>query len=272
MEANEIQKQLDDVYKTVLNKEIISSQFADEEKSVLSAPFLLNIPDSYCKSKNKILYIGKETNIWWGKIQHYIDIKNSIEILKNRYKAEFEGGEVQRSKDISKIKTYKPKDWGNNAFFSKFSFFEDNIKDSSILWTNLLKMDSGVDGYAKNSIHYDRIKQLSKDILLKEIDILKPDAIIFVTATSTNLKHYDSAIKNTFDNKYTNSHVIKSKELWIFEYSGIKCYRTLHPLSYQYKSKEQKHNHYKDIADDINNGFNLFKRNDKNSLKSLNVK
>lgn len=259
MNLNETQKQLDDLYKTTLDKEDINSQFTEKERSEFSAPFILNIPDSYFKSEKKILYIGKETNIWWGKLQHYLDIENSIEILKDRYKAEFEGGDVQTSKDIAKVKSYKPKDWANNAFFSKFLFFENNIKNSSIIWINLLKMDSGVEGYAKNSIHDERIKQFSKDILLKEIEILKPDAIIFVTATSTNLKHYDNAIKNTFDNKYTNSQVIKSKEFWIFEYNGIKCYRTLHPLSYQYKSKELKYNYYKDIADDINNDFCLFK-------------
>jgi hypothetical protein len=49
--------------------------------------------------------------------------------------------------------------------------------------------------------------------------------------------------------------VIKSKEFWIFEYNGIKCYRTLHPLSYQYKDKATKHDYYKDIAEDINSGF-----------------
>jgi hypothetical protein len=52
--------------------------------------------------------------------------------------------------------------------------------------------------------------------------------------------------------------VIKSKEFWIFEYNGIKCYRTLHPLSYQYKDKATKHDYYKDIAEDINSGFQLF--------------
>ena len=119
-------------------------------------------------------------------------------------------------------------------------------------------MDSGAKGYAKNSIHDDRIRELSKEILKKEIEILKPDAIVFVTATRTNIKQYDEAIKNTLDNNFSNSKVIRSKEFWIFEYEGIKCYRTLHPLSYQYKNKNAKHDYYQDIVDDINNGFALF--------------
>ena len=71
-------------------------------------------------------------------------------------------------------------------------------------------------------------------------------------------QQYDEAIKNTLDNNFSNSKVIRSKEFWIFEYEGIKCYRTLHPLSYQYKNKNAKHDYYQDIVDDINNGFALF--------------
>ena len=258
MTLSQMQQGIDFVYEQILNKEKIKSNFKDEELAVVSAPFLINIPESYFTAKKKILYIGKETNIWWGKLKHYVQVTDSLDILKKRYTAEFEGGEVKTSKDLTKTKIYKGKNWNNSAFFSKFIFFEKSIQNSCVLWTNLLKMDSGAKGYAKNSIHDDRIRELSKEILKKEIEILKPDAIVFVTATSTNIKQYDEAIKNTLDNNFSNSKVIRSKEFWIFEYEGIKCYRTLHPLSYQYKNKNAKHDYYQDIVDDINNGIALF--------------
>lgn len=258
MTVETINKALDELYQDKLNKNTIRSKFNEDELLVLSAPFLIKVPNAYTKSKKRVLYIGKETNIWWGKLKYYIEIEDSINILKKRYAVEFEGGKVPSSKDVSVNKSYEAKTWKNNAFFSKFTFLENEIDDSTILWTNLLKVDSGEQGYSKNSINDERVRNLSKEILIKEIEILKPDAIIFVTATSTNLAKYDTAIKDTFNNSFTHSKVIKSKEFWIFEYNGIKCYRTLHPLSYRYKNKATKYDYYKDIAEDINNGFQLF--------------
>lgn len=254
---NKIQNDLDLIYSKELDKAKIIEDFSTQDLCSFSAPFLIDIPKNYEASSKKILYIGKETNLWWGKLRHFVDINDSIKILKKRYKAEFFNGEVETSKDMRKLKKYKGRDWKNNAFFSKFKFFEKEIDNSCLIWTNLLKMDSGEAGYSKNSINDERVKSYSKNILLQEIRALKPDAIIFVTATSTNLKKYDTAIKDTFNNSYTNSKVIESGKLWIFEFEGIKCYRTLHPLSYQFRKIE--HDYYQDIAQDINNKFQLFK-------------
>lgn len=253
-----LQNSLDELYVNVLNKEKLNKEFGDDT-SVLSAPFLINVLQTYATANKKVLYIGKETNIWWGKLKHFIDYDDSIDILKQRYTAEFEGGSVTQSKDPSgKPNEYTGEDWKNNAFFSKYKYFRKNIIGASVLWTNLLKMDDGGKGYAKNSINNQNVREYSKNILLQEIEILKPDIIIFVTATSTNLKKYDDAIKNTFDNNFQNSKVCEPKRLWIFEYKGIKCYRTVHPLSHQYM-KKPKRDYYEEIAEDINNGFPLFK-------------
>ncbi|TKI68507.1 hypothetical protein FCU45_10875 [Sulfurimonas crateris] len=252
-----MQNSLDELYVSVLNKEKLNKDFGDDT-GVLSAPFLINVPQSYATANKKVLYIGKETNIWWGKLKHFVDYDDSIDILKQRYTAEFEGGSVTQSKDpLGKPKEYTKEDWKNNAFFSKYKYFRENIVGASVLWTNLLKMDDGGKGYAKNSIHNQKVKEYSKNLLLQEIEILKPDIIIFVTATSTNLKKYDDAIKNAFDNNFQNSKVCEPKRLWIFEYKGIKCYRTVHPLSHQFRKLER--DYYKEIAEDINNGFPLFK-------------
>ncbi len=46
----------------------------------------------------------------------------------------------------------------------------------------LLKCDSGEKGSSRNSNHIKSIVELSIKTLKQEIDILKPDYIIFVTA------------------------------------------------------------------------------------------
>ncbi|MFA6138995.1 MAG: hypothetical protein WC667_13050 [Sulfurimonas sp.] len=257
MNLIEIQNKLDELYVKELDKEKLKKDFG-VEACVLSAPFLINVPETYEMANKKVLYIGKETNIWWGKLKHFIDYDDSIDILKRRYTAEFEGGSLPRSRD-SRVQSapYIGEDWKNNAFFSKYKYFRSNIIGASVLWTNLLKMDNGSKDYSKNSINNSDVRKYSKDILLQEIAILKPDVIIFVTATSTNLKKYDDAIKNTFDNNFQSSEVCVPQQLWIFEYAGIKCYRTVHPLSHQFRKLER--DYYKEIAEDINDGFPLFK-------------
>lgn len=255
-----MQNELDKIYTNELDKEKLKKDFG-EEASILSAPFLINVPEAYEMADKKILYIGKETNKWWGKLKHFIDIDDSIDILKQRYTAEFEDAEVAKSSNLYEKKAYKGKDWKNNAFFSKYQYFSEHITGASVLWTNLLKMDKenprDSESCSRNSINETHVRQYSKDILLKEIEVLKPDVIIFVTATTTNLKKYDNAIKHTFDNNYINSKVCEPKQFWIFEYNGIKCYRTVHPLSHQFRKLER--DYYKEIAEDINNGFPLFK-------------
>ena len=96
-----IENELDKLYSNIFNKDELRKNFSTAEISKISAPFLLNIDEEkYLNSKTKILFIGKETNKWWGKLKHFIEFDNSIEIMKQRYKAEFEGGAVIASDGI----------------------------------------------------------------------------------------------------------------------------------------------------------------------------
>ena len=87
-------KQLVELYEETLNKESLKKVF-QEQLTELSSPFLLNVDDSYVSSDKKILFVGKETNKWWGKLKNFVEMDNSIEILRERYKAELFGGNVQ---------------------------------------------------------------------------------------------------------------------------------------------------------------------------------
>jgi uridylate kinase len=89
------------LYSNIFNKDELRKNFSTNEISKISAPFLLKIDEEkYLNSKTKILFIGKETNKWWGKLKHFIEFDNSIEIMKLRYKSEFEGGVVIASDGI----------------------------------------------------------------------------------------------------------------------------------------------------------------------------
>lgn len=100
-----MQNELDKLYRELLGKEKIKKLFIDKLEKI-SAPHLLKIDINYMDAKRKILYIGKETNLWWGKLKHYVEIPDSQNILKNRYRATFYGGDVPSSKNISVSKHY----------------------------------------------------------------------------------------------------------------------------------------------------------------------
>ena len=127
-----IENELDKLYSNIFNKDELRKNFSTNEISKISAPFLLKIDEEkYLNSKTKILFIGKETNKWWGKLKHFIEFDNSIEIMKLRYKSEFEGGVVIASDGIGNldgVKKYKAKNWVLMLFFQSISIFKNKLK------------------------------------------------------------------------------------------------------------------------------------------------
>lgn len=249
----EMQDALDETYEIELDKEYLKSIFNENTIDKISAPHLIKIHKNYIDSNKKILFVGKETNKWWGKLNHFIDIPNSIDILKQRYKVEFFGGEVQTSQNKDINKYYKAENNWNNPLFVEFkkvrkALLED--KKGSLVWINLLKMDSDTKkDYSKNSINNSNIVQVSKKIFLKEFEILQPDIMIFATSYT-----YDKVIKEFFGNRITESEVIEPKSLWKFKIDNTICYRTWHPSTIKYQAKKTKFEYYEDIINDtINN-------------------
>ena len=100
---------------------------------------------------------------------------------------------------VDGVKKYKAKNWGSNAFFSKYRYIQEKTKDldSYVVWTELLKCDSGEKGSSRNSNHIKSIVELSIKTLKQEIDILKPDLN-----------------KNVLERKHL--HKIIAKETWLF--------------------------------------------------------
>lgn len=106
-------------------------------------------------------------------------------------------------------------------------------------------------GYSKNAKRNKDIVEISKNIFKKEIEILKPDFIIFATSYT-----YDSIIKEFFGDEITNSNVIETHSLWKFNIGNIICYRTWHPSTIKYKAKKSKFEYYQDIIKYIQNRSN----------------
>lgn len=93
-----IQNELDELYTNVLNKDELKNLFPSDDLEKISAPHLLNIDPNYLEADTKILFVGKETNKWWGKLENFLEVENAIGILKDRYRAKFFGGEIPNDK------------------------------------------------------------------------------------------------------------------------------------------------------------------------------
>ena len=89
------------------------------------------------------------------------------------------------------------------------------------------------------------LQELSKKVFLQELEILKPNILIFVTGSS-----YDKVIKNYLQD-YKTIEVIIPKKLWKFKYNDILCYRTVHPDSIRFIKKDIREDYYQMIIDDI---------------------
>jgi len=241
--ACEIQKKLNILYSEVFTQDN-TKDLKDKDK--LSAPLLIQVYDSYINANIRIMYVGKEPNHWLtaksidkdkrglnGTLSSVgIDIKR----LLNRY---------------NKRMTRKDK-WGKHAFFKQYKNIKDQLVDNdigsgSIVWNNLFKMayDNG-HSYSKNSKnHSSKLNELSKELFLKELEILNPEILIFVTGSS-----YDKVIKETLVD-YKTIEVIIPKKLWKFKYQDKICYRTVHPDSIRFIKKDKRVDYYQMIINDI---------------------
>ena len=207
-----IQKKLNQIYNIELNKNKINSL---KDINKLSAPLLIKVNENYLNSNLKIMYIGKETNHW---LTHH-SIKQNKRGLVGVYNNDV--------LDIDRLlKRYNKRmtqlnDWKKNAIFKQYKNIKDQLIDTkigsgSIIWNNLFKMsyDRGK-GYSKSSLgHSKELQIISKKIFLKELEILKPNILIFVVGST-----YDKVIKD-YLKEYKTIEVVIPKKLWKFKYKN----------------------------------------------------
>jgi len=244
-----IQNKLDELYAKVLAKGKLKEIFPSEDLRKISAPHLLNIDQNYSQADTKILFVGKETNKWWGKLEHFLEVENAIDILKDRYRVKFFGGEIPKSNNTNELKYYKAEKY-STPFFTEYKKVSEALcsgMPGALVWSNLLKMDleSGK-RYSRNSKSNEHIVSLSKEIFFEELEILKPDYIIFATSYT-----YDDIIKEFLDDFITESEVIEKHSLWKFKVGNTICFRTWHPSTIRYKAKKSKYEYYQDIIEYI---------------------
>lgn len=229
-----VQKELTKFYVDEVEKIICNQAFTEEQAKELSAPFLLSVHDNYLTSDLKVMYVGKETNGWGGKYYDFINNDNCVEKMLLRYDREINN----KSR------------WNNRFFvvYEKLSLALAGGKKGAIAWNNLMKMDfeKKGKGYSRNSKdHSDQLREFSKRLFLKELELLRPHFIVFATSHT-----YDSVLKDFLQDRQT-IEVIEKKALWKFCSHGAVCYRTWHPQTINYKASKTIPEYFQMIIDDI---------------------
>ncbi|WP_321817078.1 MULTISPECIES: hypothetical protein [unclassified Paraburkholderia] len=176
----------------------------------LSAPFLLSVSQTYLDATVRVMFIGKETNGWLGKLEAFYERRDGIEAAKARY-------EDQHVRST-----------GNSGFLQQMKRFADAFVGgdrTAICWNNLMKMDWPRQGrgYSRTSIdHSAHLRSFSVAAVKFEIELLKPDLIIFGCGHG-----YDRALKAVLPDRQRVK--VEPKALWHFRSNGIECFRTFHP-------------------------------------------
>ncbi len=242
--VTKIQVKLNELYQDKISKRKIDT-LKNIEK--LSAPLLIKAYESFLNADLKIMYVGKETNHWLTDPKIPLEKRGLIGVYNDDDSLDIDRLLTRYNKRMT-----QSKNWTKSALFKQYKNIKDqlvdtNIGSGSVVWNNLFKMsyDRGK-GYSKTSLgHSSDLQELSKKVFLQELEILKPNILIFVTGSS-----YDKVIKNYLQD-YKTIEVIIPKKLWKFKYNDILCYRTVHPDSIRFIKKDIREDYYQMIIDDI---------------------
>lgn len=214
-----LQAKLNDFYIATLAR---AKPFFDEKHlSELSAPLLISISEAYLSAPVRIMFVGKETNGWWGKLGTYYAAEDALAALMKRYQVQ-----MRKSK------------WPGRFFqmLSRTAQELTGAQTDAIAWTNLMRTDwEHGKGFSRNSKEFSAaLTKMSQEMLRFEVELLKPDVIIFACGVS-----YDSVIKSTFPSR-TNSESIVKRALWQFKIDETLCFRSQHPQAIRKKNSTFK--------------------------------
>ena len=252
-----INKKLEKLYNSYYDK---AKQAYKEQKpkieqqgAEMSSPLLIKIDEkAYKKADKKIMIFGQETYGWHGEFggkdikflqeyqehlkrltgnkkdfsdeqQLYVNfLMNDYFMLLSECKEYFDNSVVVDNTYIRSKKRLKKKQ-KRRSFWRGVKFFEDGLEGSYVVWNNISKV-----GRKKGTGVNPKIKKFEreyfKDIIDKEICILKPDIIIFFGwGRYKDVKYkfdIDSKIEHKTDNGFKFAEInfknLKSKAIRLY--------------------------------------------------------
>ncbi len=207
-DREQLQQQLNDFYTAILARE--RSLFDESHLRELSAPLLIAVSDAYLAAPVRIMFVGKETNGWWGRLGKFYATDDAVASLLARYRTQMTKGR-----------------WKGRFFrmLARVAHEAAGASADAVAWTNLLKTDwDHGRGYSRTAKGVSAaLTRMSQEMLRFEVSVLQPHVIVFACGST-----YDSLIRNTFPER-SHSEAIVRRALWQFRIGDIQCYRCQHP-------------------------------------------
>lgn len=183
----------------------------------LSGLFLTSVSDEYLSAKNKIMIVGSET-AGWSVLQ----------------KAEFTDLDSYVKKSMEKHKDYFKKELKNkNKKGYTFHNFTRSVAKKSgsngLIYSNLFCFD-WKKGSPIKCKYFETIKKYSKMLLEKQVELLKPNIIIFANGmTSVPYRRDLFPLNMCLKSRNYSDKGISKHHLWEFDFNDIHCFRIHHP-------------------------------------------
>jgi len=189
----------------------------------LSGLFLTNIFDEYHQAKNKIMIVGSETAEWnvLKKDQEFTDLKGYIEKSMKKHLTFF-----KKQLEINNSRGY--------AFHNFTRAVANKCGKAGLIYSNLFCFDWRK-GSPINCEYFEIIKKYSEQLLKLQIEILKPQIIIFangITSVPYRREFFPISGENKvcMNGRDYSSAGIANHHLWEFDlYENIRCFRIHHP-------------------------------------------
>lgn len=205
------QKQLRELYYSFLPQlKNLVEHIGDEDTADYEGPLLMHCwDDEYNNSEYKILFIGQETNGWNGFDRP--KIQSDIDNILNLY-ITFEMGVNY-----------------NSVFWQHVNYINNVLnpgKKLNFLWSNVLKF--GRSGKGRPDEIVTDAEMLYFNVLRNEIEIVKPDVVIFFSGPNYD---YDLGLRIediSFQQVDTNFEIRQLAKVQS-KYLPAKSYRTYHP-------------------------------------------
>ena len=204
-------EELKSEYSKVLEQPEIKALFSAH--SDLSGVFLPSPSLNYFTSHPRVFVVGQETRDW----------RNKECELKNQYSIDAAGLDASM-KSSQKFSPSGAKQSTFLQFYRKLSSKIDPKSLNAALWSNqfCVSYKSG-SPESLPPASFDIVKNISSKLLRAQMDILKPNVVIFTTGPNR-----DKYIKECFP-EYETINIIVPRRLWHFKIANINCIRTSHP-------------------------------------------
>jgi hypothetical protein len=239
MTSSELTQNLSERYHDILKSLDILyiDKHHPEHPKELAGLFLSSVPENYHLAKNKIMIVGRETKSW-GWFDN--DSKDNSLFCKNINLENF----IQKSMKEHQHFLHKKLNDKNSKGRGFHNFTRAVAKkcgQNGIIYSNLFCFSWNKKLPTRCS-HFEIIKKYSEQLLKVQIEILKPQIIIFANGSSSNRHRKDffpSDVCNN-SNDYT-AEGITNKQLWEFDlYQKIHCFRIQHPSSFSKDSMKAR--------------------------------